>query len=141
MERIRKVSVGGFLLREEKALILRRSDREELFAGYFELPGGKVEFGDDPAKTVEREFSEETGLSVTACKPYFVFSYVLGNTHRIEIVFLVQSDDLSPVTLSEEHDAYRWVSREELDDSISSGTISMTDQMQKIVKSGFSEHA
>jgi 8-oxo-dGTP diphosphatase len=140
VERVQKVSVGGFLLREGKTLILRRSDREELFAGYFEIPGGKVEFGDDPARTAEREFSEETGLTATARKPYFILSYVLENTQRIEIVFLMESDDRSSVHLSDEHVDYRWVSRDDLETGISSGTIRMTEEMQGIIKAGFCEH-
>ena len=141
MERTVKVSVGGFLLRDGKALIVRRSEHEEQLSGYYELPGGRVEFSDDPARTIEREFREETGLTVSALKPYFVFSYVHpSNTHRIEIVYLVTSHDREPVVLSEEHDEYRWVSEDEFATSIASGDIRMTQEMQTIITQGFEEH-
>ena len=138
MERIQKVSVGGFLLRDGKALIIRRSEREEQLAGYYELPGGKVEFGDDPADTVEREFHEETGLEVSASEPYFVLSYVHpSNAHRIEIVYLVTSHDRGAVILSDEHDEHLWVDADELATCIASNNVRMTEEMQAIISTGF----
>ena len=140
MEKRQKVSVGGLLMHEGNALIVRRSEREEQLAGYYELPGGKVEFGDDPARTVEREFKEETGLKARAVKPYYVFSYVHpANTHRIEIVYLVESDERKAVVLSEEHDEYRWIDKTELETLIATGTIRMTQEMRMIIMNGYSE--
>jgi ADP-ribose pyrophosphatase YjhB (NUDIX family) len=43
--------------------------------GKWELPGGKIEFGESPASTVEREFLEETGVVVEA-QQMLPFPYV-----------------------------------------------------------------
>jgi 8-oxo-dGTP pyrophosphatase MutT (NUDIX family) len=53
-------SVKGVVIRDERVLLLR-NEREE-----WELPGGKLELGEDPAKCVAREIYEETGWHVTA---------------------------------------------------------------------------
>ena len=136
----RRVSVTGALIRDGLVLIVRRSEREEFLAGYYELPGGQVEFGDDPARSIEREFLEETGLSVRALKPYHVLSYVLpADTHRFDIVYIVHTDERSDVVLSEEHDAYRWVSETELDELIATGAILMTEEMHAIINEGFAQ--
>ena len=140
MERHKRVSVSGFLTRDGRALIVRRSHVEEQLPGYFELPGGKVEFGDDPARTIEREFLEETGLTAKAIGPYHVLSYVHpANTHRFDIIYLMKSDDTSPVVLSDEHDEHAWVTATKLDEPIASGRILMTEEMHAIITAGFSE--
>lgn len=47
---------------ENKILLIKRSTRP--FVGYWALPGGRAEPGEDVAQTVLREVKEETGLDV-----------------------------------------------------------------------------
>ena len=54
------VSVKGVAVQDGKVLLLR-NERDE-----WELPGGKLEVGEDPADCVMREISEESGWQVTA---------------------------------------------------------------------------
>jgi 8-oxo-dGTP pyrophosphatase MutT (NUDIX family) len=54
------VSVKGVAVQGGKVLLLR-NERDE-----WELPGGKLEVGEDPADCVVREISEESGWQVTA---------------------------------------------------------------------------
>lgn len=44
-------------------ILLCRIARGYPSAGYWTLPGGGVSFGEDPADTVRRELTEETGLT------------------------------------------------------------------------------
>jgi 8-oxo-dGTP pyrophosphatase MutT (NUDIX family) len=53
------VSVKGVVIRDERVLLLR-NERQE-----WELPGGKLELGEDPAECVAREIYEEAGWHVT----------------------------------------------------------------------------
>jgi 8-oxo-dGTP pyrophosphatase MutT (NUDIX family) len=53
------VSVKGVVIRGDRVLLLR-NEREE-----WELPGGKLELGEDPAECVAREICEEAGWHVT----------------------------------------------------------------------------
>lgn len=112
MEKIQKIVVAGLLQHEGRILLIRRSLKESLFPGYFELPSGKVEFGEDPVKALEREFLEETNLKIKVGEPLRTFSYVSdeGRRHSVEIVFRVSLvSSPSEVKLSEDHDEYRWV--------------------------------
>ncbi len=54
------VSVKGIVIREDRVLLLR-NERDE-----WELPGGKLDLGEEPASCVEREIAEEVGWTVTA---------------------------------------------------------------------------
>jgi 8-oxo-dGTP pyrophosphatase MutT (NUDIX family) len=53
------VSVKGVVVREGLVLLLR-NERDE-----WELPGGKLELGEDPAECVRREIVEEVNWQVT----------------------------------------------------------------------------
>jgi A/G-specific adenine glycosylase len=55
--------VVGIWLRDG-AVYLQRRPNHGLFAGLWELPGGKVEIGESPAEAIIREFREELGRSV-----------------------------------------------------------------------------
>ena len=54
------VSVKGVAVRTEGSCSCE-NERDE-----WELPGGKLELGEDPAECVVREIAEETGWQVTA---------------------------------------------------------------------------
>ncbi len=72
------------------------------------LPGGWIERGEDPARTVEREFLEETGLCVRAVCPLIVQLGVKWRRH-LDIVFLVELEDADQhVHLCSELLDYRW---------------------------------
>jgi 8-oxo-dGTP pyrophosphatase MutT (NUDIX family) len=62
-----KVVQRGILLRQTdevvETLLLRNPD------GTWELPGGKVEYGETAGESLEREVREETGLIVTDAEP------------------------------------------------------------------------
>jgi 8-oxo-dGTP pyrophosphatase MutT (NUDIX family) len=53
------VSIKGVVIRDGLVLLLR-NERDE-----WELPGGKLELGEDPTICVAREISEEVGWQVT----------------------------------------------------------------------------
>lgn len=48
---------------QEKFLTLRRSAADSKHPGYWDLPGGGVDFGENHLQAIEREIKEETGLN------------------------------------------------------------------------------
>lgn len=103
--------VGAAVLRDGRVLAARRT-RPASAAGRWELPGGKVEPGEDPAAAVVREIGEELGCTVE------VDGWLDGES-RISValtlrVALARLVDAEPVP--HEHDAVRWLSAAELDD-------------------------
>lgn len=55
------VSIKGVLIVDHDQAVLALNDRDE-----WELPGGRIEIGEDPAACVQREFEEELGIQVSA---------------------------------------------------------------------------
>ena len=110
--------VGVALLEAGRVLAARRTTPAEL-AGLWELPGGKVEPGEDPAETAVREMAEELGCTV-AVTGWLDASSVIstGDEHgagglvlRVATALLDAGD---PVPT--EHDAVRWLRGAELDE-------------------------
>lgn len=54
-------------LHVEKVLISKRKTGQS-YAGYWELPGGKIEPGELPCQTIVRELKEELGIDVISAK-------------------------------------------------------------------------
>lgn len=114
-----KIVSTGFLLHDQKTLIVQRSMGETFLPGYFELPGGKVDFGEDPEEALKREFREEVNLEIKVGSPFKTFSYISenGKRHTVEILFFVHLTDpkKNQVILSSAHIDYKWITKDEVE--------------------------
>ena len=72
-------------------MLIRRSQSETFLPGMYELPGGKVVFGETPRNALVREFREETQIDINVVEPIREFSYTSDNgwRHTVELVFRV----------------------------------------------------
>ena len=135
MENIQQIGVTAFIYYEDLVLILKRSEKDDKFPGYYELPGGTLEFGEDPVQGLDREIREETGLAVKILNPYWCFSHMFTDTGRqwIDIQYLaVILDDNPEVKLSPEHVEARWIGEDEL------GKITkISQEMKTAIQKGF----
>ena len=79
-------------------------------------PGGKIEEGEDPIDASIREFSEETGILLPRDCIKSKGSFVAGTLERPLAIHLFQAQlSKEPtVTLSSEHQTYRWCYLEEI---------------------------
>lgn len=74
------VSVKGVVVRAGLVLLLR-NERDE-----WELPGGKLELGEDPARCAEREIAEETGWYVSAGSLIDAWQYHIANNADVLVL-------------------------------------------------------
>lgn len=84
-ERPRVVLVNrSFVVRQDKKiLIIKRAENDSNNPGKWEVPGGKLDAGQDLTDAREREVLEETGLYVIATnKNCFVEGCVLGQNRK-----------------------------------------------------------
>jgi ADP-ribose pyrophosphatase YjhB (NUDIX family) len=65
-QQVTRIAAYGLVLQDSKILLCRLSQQLPLDAGYWTLPGGGINFGEDPLEAMIREVYEETGLVVRA---------------------------------------------------------------------------
>jgi len=99
---------------EGEILLLRESgDYEEgTNEGSFDLPGGRIEPGEEPREALKREIREETGLCVELEKPFHTAEWrpeVGGETWQVIGTYLSATTETRDVELSEDHSGCRWV--------------------------------
>ena len=105
-------SMKALLYWEDKLLILQKKDRQGFKP--WELPGGGVEFGEDPQAALTREVREETGLTMEFVCPLATWRYQKGASEYLTGLICLCTTDTSQVRLSHEHIDYRWIEPHEL---------------------------
>lgn len=93
---------------ENRMLLLKRSMKSRWMPGKWGLPGGKIEAGETSKFAAARETKEETGLVVTGLKLLPSFGSKGADIYRA-------ASYTGEVVIDFEHDAYAWLSREEID--------------------------
>lgn len=107
------VAVAAVVLREGRLLAMRRSAHRDAGPGLWETLSGRLRLGEEPRDAVLREIHEECGLEV-ALRPQPVAAYQAMRAGEPMVVIVYVADHLAgEVALSEEHDAFAWVTPEE----------------------------
>lgn len=104
------------LKKDGKILILKRSKKVGSFQGYWSGVSGSIDEDETPAEAALRELWEETGIRATSNKLISTGETITAeygeNSWEVH-PFLLEVTDES-MTLDWEHEAYRWISPEEL---------------------------
>ncbi len=78
-----RVSAKALIFNEEDKLLLLK----ETGGKGWELPGGGIEYGEDPISTIHRELEEETGFVVGTIAPYPSLIWTQETTTRRWVLF------------------------------------------------------
>jgi len=99
--------------KEGKFLTIHRTKTAPLSPNKWDFPGGDLDFGEDATKGIIREIKEESGLEVGKLEPFDVESHINEEgDFWVTIAYIAQIDS-DMVTLSFEHDDFRWVTADE----------------------------
>lgn len=132
---VTKVVLAGVVVNNGKVLILQRHKNEDVFPELWELPSGKKEPLETSENSLRREIKEETGLRVEIIKPISVFDYQIEKETEIkdstQINFLVMPKGDIKVKISQEHQAFTWITEKELDN------YEISDQTKEVIAKTF----
>lgn len=93
-----------------EVLLLQRSGSDDLFPLDWDLPGGSIEYNEDPKTAVLRELQEEAGIEVVGCnildigterEPRYTLTLIYTGTTKQKTV-----------VLSHEHVQHKWIKPE-----------------------------
>lgn len=109
----------------EKIFLAKRADTKKFMPSVYELPGGHVDFGEDPADAVVREVQEEFHKTIAVGDPCGVFSYMneVKGAHATEIVYFAHfTDGNDGIQINpEDHADYQWFSEATIDEMLGNG--------------------
>ena len=130
---IEKFVVGAAILKDKEVLIVFRSENEDFFPGYAEMPGGGVDTGETLIDALHRETKEETGLEIVEVSGYTGgFDYLSGSGKKTrQFNFLVRPATYHIILNPHEHSHFTWISLENLEQLIK---LPMTSEIRKSIE-------
>ena len=101
------------LIKDGKALFLKRNENDDFEAGKLGFAGGKIEPNEDPKQAAIRELAEETGIIVDDVKEI----EVIENEDGTKSHYFVAKTTENPI-LSDEHSAFEWLNADEIGENV-----------------------
>ena len=124
----------------EKVFLPKRADTKKFLPGIYELPGGHIDFGEEPVTGLKREVDEELGMKIEVGDPFFVFTYTnqVKGSHSIEVIYFAYFvNELSDITLEpEDHSEFGWFAEDELSNATTE-TKGLDDIEFQAIQKGF----
>ncbi|MEA4972302.1 hypothetical protein SDC9_111799 [bioreactor metagenome] len=108
------LAAKAVIVNGDKVLLLKRSENEMKTSLLYkneawDLPGGSIRFHENCTEGLLREITEETSVKVKIVKPLGIFDVIKNQLHMTICTYLCIYKG-GEVLLSDEHDAYFWLS-------------------------------
>jgi len=133
MKKIQQVSIKGILCRDNKILFLKTATK-----GIYELPGGRIDFGESVEQAFKREIKEELGFEKVEMGDLintWSFTSIRENINYHFIIFDFEIfTDEDEIKLSDEHTEYKWVGVDEFE------SMDMREGYKKTLRKYFSKN-
>ncbi len=102
-------SAKAFIVKDNKLLILKRSSDEVHKANIWEIPGGRLELGENPIEGLKREVKEESGIDIEVLHPIKVRHFEREDGQTITMLIFLCKALNDDVKISKEHSEFDWV--------------------------------
>jgi len=120
-----RISVRAIIQEDSKTLLLRRANGRPSILGQFELPGGKLNYGEQPEDALRRYLYDDAGLHIKNAHLFDAVTYIDRDDDSLQYIVLAYNVSLAStgrdVKLSKNYDKYQWsspakISRSEITD-------------------------
>lgn len=116
-----RLSVRAIINEDGKALLLRRNNGRPTILGRYELPGGKLAYGEQPEDALRRYLHDDAGLHIQTAQLFDAVTYIDYDDRAIQygvIVYLVTlTPQRHPMKLSGNYSKYKWHSMSNIQQS------------------------
>jgi mutator protein MutT len=107
-----RIAVRAIIHKDGKTLLLRRASGRETILGKYELPGGKLEYGEQPEDAMARYLQNDAGLTIRTTQLFDVLSYIDHDNRDVQYIFILYLVSLdradAKIALNQNYDHYLW---------------------------------
>ncbi len=107
-----KISVRAVITNEDKILLFRRAVGRESILGKYELPGGRVDFREQPEDALARHLLVQAKVALENIKLNDVLSFIDPDDPTIQYIFIVYTGNLketeNTIKLAGMYDKFIW---------------------------------
>lgn len=93
-----RIAVRAIITQQERTLFVRRANGRASILGKYELPGGKLAYGEQPEDALRRYLHEDVGLHIKTAVLFDVVTYIDRDDRDIQYAVITYT-----VTLAENH--------------------------------------
>lgn len=113
-----RLSVRAIIYHEGKILLLRRATGRETILGKYELPGGKIEYGEQPEDALRRCLHDDVGVHLQTAQLFDAITYIDHDDRDIQYIVIVYNvalqEEHSDINLSINYSRYQWFMESEI---------------------------
>jgi 8-oxo-dGTP pyrophosphatase MutT (NUDIX family) len=92
----------AFIVHDRKLLLVRKSQSDPNQAGRWEVPGGRMDFGEEVDDHLKREVGEEVGIEIRPGLPFHIWQWRISRVgkggEQLEIQIVAVARFCTPVT-------------------------------------------
>lgn len=107
-----RISVRAIIRKDEKTLLLRRANGRQTILGQYELPGGRLAYGEQPEDALRRYLHDDAGLHIQTAQLFDAVTYIDRDERDIQygvIVYIVSpANGAQGIKLGQGYDKYLW---------------------------------
>jgi len=102
---------------KNNVLLIKRSKKYVNMVDFWDIPGGRINFGEEPVDGLSREIKEETGLELDEVKDIVDASTIFKDEekHIVRITYLATVKETA-TSISHEHTDFQWININEIKD-------------------------
>lgn len=108
-----RISVRAIVNQDDKLLLVCRATGRESILGLYELPGGRLAYGEQPEDALRRYLHDDTGLHIEQSKLFDVVTYIDHDDRDIQYAVITYTVTLAEghhdLRLGSNYDEYLWL--------------------------------
>lgn len=97
------------IVKDNKVLLIKRRSNDVHKPGMWDIPGGRLNPGENPFTGLQRECQEEVGIAVEILLPFAIQHFTRDDGQIITMLIFLCRPLSDQIKLSEEHTEYQWL--------------------------------